>query len=634
MRTEIISASLLSLLFLPGAARADDWTALRADGSGSRASQEVSGTSFTAAWTYATKHGGHLIATPVSADGLVVAAGTEGDVAALGLEDGRERWARTVDGTVGSTPAVRGGQVVTSTLNGQLYALDLRTGAVNWQRAFGGVMNYSSPTIIATSDGGPGSMVLPSNSPTHNLLRISLATGDTEWGTGFGAIADIMYTSAALIGDQAVIGMNGGRYQSLDVLTGATRWIFDAVGPVYFASPLVVGDTVYMFPGDAQSQLFAVDVETGRAVPGFPLSIADPEPVLGDGMLGRGPVTSPTMTAGGLIIFQLRRQDMHNTPGTSFKVEMREYVVAVDPKLMKVAWQHPVGHVTVLNANGVPELNTCPTPAAFATANGPVLVASSSISPRVVVLDVATGEERWSAALSGAGRSSPIFSNGMVLVGTDAGVLHAFSSDVNRAPAVPSGLVVAGGAETGPMTLTWNAAVDPEGQAVSYVVRAIAEGDLTTNTVESETTPGQTTLSIVPRANTTYEVSVRARDASGALSAPTESLSFHRGAAAPTPEVGSPDTPANVAPAAAPALPAPPVQAPPSEPSTAPPTASTTSPSPSGRALDFSPAASSSGCSLGGGNVPGRGGALGVVLALLIVARRRDAAGRDRKRAC
>ncbi len=619
MRNDLIAASLLTVVCLPGAARANDWTTLRLNRTGARASTEESGTSFSAAWTYTTKHGGALLAAPVSADGLVITAGSEGDVAALALEDGREQWARSVDGSVRSTPAVRAGQVITSTLNGQLYALDLRTGGINWQRPFGGVMNYSSPTIVDDGTGGLGSMILPSDSPTQNLLRISLATGDTEWATAPGAIADIMYTSAALVGDQAVVGMNGGRYQSLDLVTGATRWMFDAVGPVFFSSPLVVDDTVYMFPGDAKSQLFASQLDTGRAVPGFPLAIPDPAPVIGDGMLGRGPATSPPMTAGGLIIFQMRRQDMHNNPDKTFKVEMREYVVAVDPKLMKVAWQHAVGHVIVPNVNGVPELNTCPTPAAFATANGPVLVASSSISPRVVVLDVATGEERWSAALSGAGRSSPIVSNGLLLVGTDAGVLHAFSSNVNRAPAVPSGLVVGGDAQAGPLTLSWNEATDPEGQPVSYVVRVIETGDAPSFRTETETPPGQTTLSIPTRANTTYQVSLRARDAMGALSAPTESQSIQIGAAMAVPAMAVP--PMAVRPMAVPPMAVPPMavlMVTPAESGPAPPTVE-------GNHVS-TPVTPSGGCAVGGDASKGCW-AFSVALALLALGR-----GRGRRR--
>jgi glucose dehydrogenase len=248
MRTKTLAA-VLSLLFLPALARADDWSQLRADGSGSRATSEVTGTSFSAAWSYQLKRGGKIVSTPVSADGLVVTAGQNGDLAALDLQDGHERWARVFAEGIGATPAIRNGRVVTSTLGGELASLDLSSGEVKWRRPFGGGMNYSSPILLDAPDGGLGSIVLPAGFPSQEVSRIDLSTGAPIWCTAKGAIADLVYTSAAVAGQQAIIGMNGGRYQSLDLQTGSTRWIYNAVGPVNFSSPLVVGDTVYMFPG-------------------------------------------------------------------------------------------------------------------------------------------------------------------------------------------------------------------------------------------------------------------------------------------------------------------------------------------------------------------------------------------------
>jgi outer membrane protein assembly factor BamB len=642
MRIKTASAALLSLLCVPVGARANDWMALRPNGTGSRSSTEASGTSFGPAWTYTAKHGGQLIATPVSVDGLVIAAGTNGDLSAVGLQDGQERWTQVIDGGIGSTPAVFNGRLVTSSFNGHLYGLDLQSGAINWHRPFGGTMNYASPTIVKDDAGGPGSVVLPSAIPTHDLSRIDLATGVSTWCTPGGAIADLMYTTPAVVGQQAIVGMNGGRYQSLDLQTGATRWIFNATGPVNFSSPLVVGDTVYMFPGDSKSQLFAANVDDGQAVSGFPLAIPDPAPVQSNGMLGRGPATSPPMTAGGLIIFQMRRQDMQNGAGGTFKVAMREYVVAVDPKLLTIVWQHAVGNVVAENVNGVPELNTCPTPVAFASPSGPVIAVSSSIAAKIVVLDVATGEERWSAPLSSPGRSSPVFSNGVLLVGTDAGVLHAFSSSVNRAPSTPNGLVVADDAGDLNLTLGWDGASDPEGQPLSYVVRVIEEGAAATTT-ETQTLTGQTTLTIVPKANTTYHVSVRARDSQGALSAPSASQLFQNGEQAPTTVVGSSDGPPTMMMGPPPnggvAMPPPPPPSgdfampppPPGVPAPAEPAATTTPTTMSAPAETPSttPAmpADVGGCSVAG---HGGGGASGCAFALALLA---FAARRSRKRA-
>jgi outer membrane protein assembly factor BamB len=555
MRTKTVSA-VLSILFLPAIARANDWSELRADGSGSRATTEISGTTFSASWSYTMKRGGRILSTPVAADGLVVTAGQNGDMAALNLHDGQQRWARVFTDGIGSTPAVRNGRVVASTFGGELLSLDLASGDIQWRRPFGGGMNYSSPVLVPGAEGGLGSIILPAGFPSQEVSRIDLATGAPIWCTPKGAIADLMYTSAAITGQQAIVGMNGGRYQSLDLQTGHTRWIYNAVGPVGFSSPLVVGDTVYMFPGDSNSQLFAAKVDTGAPVSGFPLSIPDQAPVKSDGILGQGPAPSPPISAGGLIIFQMRRQDIQNNPGgAGFKTAMREYVVAVDPRQLKVVWQHAVGNALATNLNQVPELNTCPTPAAFSGPNGPLLAVSSSISARIAVLDVATGTERWSAPLSGPGRSSPIFANGTLLVGTDAGVLHAFSSTTNHPPTAPKDVLVAGLTST-QVNASWTAASDPEGATVSYELQLLEDGGKTA--VVATTAAGLTTTSLTAKANTTYRLSIRARDAQGALSTWSPSVLVQTPVAATSAAIAAlPSVPPADAPAAGVAPPPP-----------------------------------------------------------------------------
>lgn len=512
-------AVLLTILGAPAVATANDWAELRGDGSGSRASAEISGTDFLPLWSYSLKNKGKIVATPVSVDGLVLTAGVNGDIAAIGLHDGTQHWARVLNGGIGSTPATARGRAVVSTFAGELYSLNLKDGAIGWQRPFGGPMNYSSPVLIEDAPGACGSVVVPAGFPSQDVFRIDLKTGETRWSTSPGDIAALMYTSAAVTKDQAIVGMNGGRYQSLDLRTGKTRWKFDPGGAVDLSSALVDGDAVYMFPGNAASELFAADATTGQPLAGFPVAIPDPAPIANDGMLGRGPAMSSPMMAGGLVILQLRRQHMLKNPvrGLPFSVVMREYVVAVDPRQGQVVWQRELANVTAPDINGVPELNTCPTPAAFAYSGGTAVAVASSVTGRVAILDAASGGERWSGVLPAPSLASPTFSNGKLLFATTAGALHAFASRTNAAPTVPTALASNGDPSDGTFALGWNAGRDPEGETLSYRVRVVEQGSDTT--LEGETAPGQTTLPIVVKAHTTYEVTVRSRDPKGALSA-------------------------------------------------------------------------------------------------------------------
>jgi len=233
-----------------------------------------------------------------------------------------------------------------------------------------------------------------------------------------------------------------------------------------------------------------------------------------------------------------------------------------------VRWQYAVANLVAPNSNGVPELNACPTPVGFSGAgiDGPYVIVSSSITGRVAVLDARTGQERWTAPLSSAGRSSPVFSNGQLLIATDDGVLHAFSSMTNHAPTAPTQIGPSGDQafSSAGVMLDWQGATDDDGGALSYIVRIEEEGAVG-SLVESEMGPGQAQMNVSVKANTSYLFAVRSRDAQGALSAWSAPQHLNVGAEPPAPVVVPVETvpPAVMAdPMVAPAAPA--ADAPPS----------------------------------------------------------------------
>jgi MYXO-CTERM domain-containing protein len=512
--------SLLAVLWAARTAHANDWTGMGSDPQRSGRSSEQSDPSFTSAWSYSLG-AGQIISAPVTSGGRVVSASSNGTVVGLDATTGKMVWSRSLDRGVRATPAIANDQVAVPTMGGALYSLSLDDGAIIWQRAFGG-QNYSSPLVVrGASADDVDTLVVGAGFPQQDVWRFNARTGEPLWRTAKNAIAGIVDSSPALAGKRVVIGMNGGRYQSLDLLTGALDWKLDAGGDVYLSSPLVVGDHLYGFPGDDGARLFAVDLNSGAQVQGFPVSIPDPSPVMGGQTLGRGPAVSSPMTVAGLIIVQLRRNDLMPSKLASPPVSMREYVVAIDPILGQVRWQYLVASRVADNVNGVPELQLCATPAGFDNNSGSFVAISSSITGRVAVLEASTGKERWSSALSSPGRSSPVFSNGQLLVATDDGVLHAFSSTSNRAPTAPSEI----GPASGEVALTadgalldWAAATDPEGGLLSYVVRVKDAATAGGTPVETATAPGQNEIKLMLTANTAYDVSVRSRDAQGALS--------------------------------------------------------------------------------------------------------------------
>src|SRR5262249_38611350 len=150
-----------------------------------------------------------------------------------------------------------------------LQSYRLSDGTPLWSRDLGG-QNFASPMVLGDS------LVAAAGAPGQTVLRMASATGATQWETPPGAVADLVNSSPAVIGGQALFGMNGGRYQSVDVATGRTAWTVDTVGAVGLSSPMVMAGAAYLMPGGRTVDLYAVDVASGQVQPGWPVSLADP----------------------------------------------------------------------------------------------------------------------------------------------------------------------------------------------------------------------------------------------------------------------------------------------------------------------------------------------------------------------
>ena len=130
--------------------------------------------------------------------------------------------------------------------------------------------------------------------------------------------------------------------------------------------------------------------------------------------------------------------------------------------------------------SAVPAFGVCPSPLTYADRNGQLFAATAStLGSQVRILDAATGIETWSKILSGPTRSSPVVANGRLIVATDAGVVHGLLSDINQPPI----LAVAGRAQppTVPSVgavVTWQGAVDPEGDTPAYTLRIDRDGEV------------------------------------------------------------------------------------------------------------------------------------------------------------
>lgn len=526
---------LLSLMSMGArVARADDWLQLGLNSSRGRSSTEVSGAAFQSAWQ-ARVSSGPIVSSPTTADGYVLIAGSEGELTALRAADGVSVWAAQADGPVDASLAIDRGRLFVPTLSGRLQAFRLADGQALWSRDLGG-QNFGSPTLLGDS------LVIAAGSPGQAVLRLSSATGETQWQTAPGAVVDLVSSSPALAGGYALFGMNGGRFQSLNVATGETAWAVDTTGSVGMSSPLIVASTAYLLPGGRAASIYAVDMASGQVQPGWPVTLADPgAPDPGSFRAQRFAVSSP-VSLGALVAAVVRfdydmRPESDGQPGLHL---LREFLAALDAQTGRVAFMAPLGERTASTINDVPALGLSPTPVVFCSAGGPLVAAPSSVAPALGVFDAA-GDQLASLALSGSTRSSPVLSNGMLFVATDAGLLEAFQSTVNHPPAAPArgfspadDEVVSSPAPT----LRWAAATDAEGGPLRYQVRVDSDGELLESWLFERSSDGASVT--IPagtlRPGGSYVYAVRARDAQGAWS-PWSAPHILRLAATPTVEI-------------------------------------------------------------------------------------------------
>jgi outer membrane protein assembly factor BamB len=509
-----IGTVVLQLGLVAPDARAGDWATPGLDLAHTRLSVERSGAMFGDG-TWMASVPGWTIASPVVEDGFIVTASFDGVVTALRADTGEKVWQVALASTVQGTPAVARGRVFVPTVSHLLHALRLSDGATLWQRDVGG-MTLSSPAPI------DGDIILAPGFPTLNVVRLSGDTGATVWQSA-PAMWQFSNTAPAVGGGLAVFGSQQGRYYAFDAATGALRWESVADGTVNLAAPVILDGRVYMAGGDWSNRVHAVDLVTGKAVPGWPIDLPTPAPDIAGTRQGGWRAVSSFAAAGGLLLLQTRLDDSLGARASGpLTWLLREYLVALNPSSGSVVWQRPLARAERADVNDVPKYFVCPTPAAYPTVAGPPLAAvASSIDPVVAVLDVATGSERARYPVAGAALASPVLANGRLYTTSMTGTTQSLGSSVNHAPAAPVAAEYAAPIDLANLTLGWSAAADRDGDAASYEVRIDADGEVLHDwqqqaSVGAGVTSARITAALVP--GTPYTFSVRARDPHGALS--------------------------------------------------------------------------------------------------------------------
>ena len=210
---------------------------------------------------------GHVVSSPVAANGMVYIGSDDHFVYAIDALKGTAEWKFGTDAAVRSTPAVAGGSVFVLSLDGNLYALDARSGKLQWKFATGGESRMSAPGLYEMQ---PALEVMPD-------------------------VWDFFLSSPAVDNGTVYFGSGDHHVYAVDALTGRLRWKFLA-GDVVHSSPAIADGTLYI--GCWDGLLYALNAHTGQLLWKF-VSGADPTRFM------QGIPGSPAV-ASGIVVFGSR----------------------------------------------------------------------------------------------------------------------------------------------------------------------------------------------------------------------------------------------------------------------------------------------------------------------------------------
>ena len=188
-------------------------------------------------------------------DARTLHAGTDdGEMVGVDIVEGKERYRAKVGRLVRSSPLPLAGRVIVGVLEGKsggmLLAVDAAKGATAWARKMGQV--FSSPALA-------GASVLV-GSDEGVVYAVDPAKGAVVWSSKVGGK---VRATPAVAGDTAIVADFAGHVRALRLADGVTAWTAELGHPLY-SSPSVRADLAVL--GCNEGHLHGVDIRTGAAV--------------------------------------------------------------------------------------------------------------------------------------------------------------------------------------------------------------------------------------------------------------------------------------------------------------------------------------------------------------------------------
>jgi hypothetical protein len=470
-----------------------------------------------------------VVSSPATADGYVIFGGSDGFVYCCNDRTGSLIWSVSTGSDIVSSPVIEQGRVYIVSIDGVVYCLRLDDGQVLWLQPTDGT-EMSSPVIVGNA------VVVGGGFPNSQVNILDKLTGAVL----FSPSTDQMVNgTAAVSGTDIVIGAVGGDLYRIDTTTGGIVWQTTLSGEMNLATPMIDGTSIYVIPGEDSDRLNHVDIDSANwGANNWDVQFTDASAPTGYPTIDTlyAP-SSPALSANtGVVVFTVRFDYYIDSDGDFWDdlYILNEYVYGVDPGTQAIIWTVSLGSASYSTYNDIPEYLIAPSPLILSTAGGDVAAIYSSVDSNIRFLDPTDGTVSSTQAVDAPGRSTPVFSNGWLYVGTDNEGIHAFESTVNTAPvAATTGFSPASGEDTATTTPTfsWAGFADAEDASgtIVHTIRIDDDGEVLMDWDDEVTLGAGVTshsFSSALTKNTSYTYSVRAVDGSGAQSRWSEPITF------------------------------------------------------------------------------------------------------------
>lgn len=290
------------------------------------------------------------------------------------------------DAKLYTNPIVANGRVFVGTASDNFYALDAETGEHQW-----------TFETVGTGTAAVNSDTVYVGSLDNFLYALDTATGTVQWELDTGSD---LRTAPAIVDGTVYVKQSGLGTDiiAVDAATGEERWSSNAAGFAgpHQGAPAVVDGTVYATGGSStQPDVIALDAETGEQRWGF---ATDRD-------------TTPTETGTSLTSFG----NPAVADGTVYVGSEHGFLYALSARSGDKRWEAQVG----------------PVYSSPAVADD-VLVVSAMEPARIVGLDLASGQTRWTVDIGDntgdAVDGSPVVVGDRVVATADDGNLHVIDA--------------------------------------------------------------------------------------------------------------------------------------------------------------------------------------------------------------